>query len=128
MMEKYKPYAPIVLRIALSLVFFWFSANQLMSPSDWTGFLPGFLRSSPTPETFIIANGIFEAVFGLLLLIGIWVRPVALLLALHLFAIVFTVGFNAVGVRDFGLAFATLAVFLNGPDAWCLMNGKNTTS
>jgi hypothetical protein len=44
---------------------------------------------------------------------GIWTRWAALLLALHLAVITFDIGLSAIGVRDFGLTVATLAlVFL----------------
>jgi hypothetical protein len=33
--------------------------------------------------------------------------------------ITLTVGYTSVGVRDFGISMAMLAVFLHGMDAWC---------
>ena len=119
-LNAYQRYAPSLLRLGIALVFLYFSISQLTAPEDWTGFLPKFLRSSPTPETFILANGGFELAAGILLILGVWVRPVALLLALHLAGIVFTLGFNSIAARDFGLMVATFVVFLNGKDAWCL--------
>ena len=62
----------------------------------------------------------FEIIFGTLLLLGIFSRITALLLALHMLHITFTVGYNGIGVRDFGLAMGMIAVFLQGPDVWSL--------
>jgi len=58
--------------------------------------------------------------FGVLLLLGIYTRIVSFFLAIHLFVISFSLGFNDLGVRDFGLAIATLVVFFNGVDDFCL--------
>jgi hypothetical protein len=53
-------------------------------------------------------------------LLGIYTRISALFLGLHLFGIAFSLGINAVRIRDFGLAVATISVFLNGNDFMCL--------
>lgn len=120
-MAKFANYAPAVVRVGISLVFLWFGSSQLGNPEAWTGLLPDWTNILPfEPATLIQMNGIFEVVFGSLLLLGIYVRPVALLLALHMFNIVFTVGYNSIGVRDFGLAMATTAVFLYGADRFSL--------
>lgn len=110
--------ATVLLRIALGLVFLWFGSNQLMNPSGWSGFLPDVALSFPlSPETLIQANGSFEILFAVLLLVGFFTRIVALLLAIHLGAIVLSVGFNEIGVRDFGLTCATLSLFFLPPDS-----------
>lgn len=116
-----KNFAPVVLRVGLSLVFLWFGTEQISNTEVWTGLIPEWITSVSgfPPASLVLFNGIFEILFGLLLLLGIFTRTTSLVLALHLFSIMFTVGYNDVGVRDFGLAMATLAVFLNGPDLWC---------
>jgi uncharacterized membrane protein YphA (DoxX/SURF4 family) len=80
-------YAPSVLRIGMSAVMLWFSFNAL-----------------------------FELAFGVLMLFGIQTRVAAFLLAIHLFDIMYVVGYGEIGVRDLGLAIATLVVAMNGPD------------
>lgn len=114
-------YAAPVLRIALSLVFIWFAIDQLRDPEMWSGFVPLWIVDMGVSATMLVtANAVFEIVFGTLLLLGIFVRPVALLLALHLAGITISLGYNAIAVRDFGLSLATLSVFLQGTDAWSL--------
>lgn len=117
-----KDIAPIVLRIGLSLVFLWFSYSQLTNPEMWTRLVPEYAvsLSGMTATTLVYANGIFELVFGLLLLAGLFVRVAALLLALHLVGIINSLGYGSMGVRDFGLCLATFAVFFFGNDKWCL--------
>ncbi|MBS3099167.1 DoxX family protein [Candidatus Pacearchaeota archaeon] len=116
--EKYsKP----ILRIALSLVFLYFGYQQITSPESWISFVPSFVLSfGLSAKTFIIINSFLELVLGTLMLIGLYTRFSSLILALHLFVIAFSIGLNPLGIRDFGLAFATLVIFLNGVDGFCL--------
>lgn len=118
---KLAVYAPAVVRVGVSLVFLWFGVSQLGDPAAWTRLLPNWTSALPLgPEALIQLNGGFEILFGILLLIGLAVRPVALLLALHMFHVVVVVGYGGVGVRDFGLAMATTSVFLYGSDRFTL--------
>lgn len=120
-LAKLSGYAPAVVRIGMSLVFLWFGFSQLTAPQDWTRLLPDWTAMLPvTSEQLVLFNGGFEIVFGILLLIGLWIRPVALLLALHMFHVTSVVGYGGVGVRDFGLSMATTSVFLHGPDRFTL--------
>lgn len=119
-LEKFKEYAPVVLRISMALVFLWFAINQLISPSNWTGYLPNFLLNTSNPEFFIYMNAIFEIIFGSTLILGMFTRISALLLGIHLLGISITMGWTAIAIRDYGLAFATITIFLNGPDKWCI--------
>jgi len=119
-MNRFARYGPIVLRYALALVFLWFGINQLLSPSDWTGWVPASIAKIIDPSIIVHINGVAEIILGLLLILGIFTRIVALLLAIHLFGIATTIGINTIGIRDFGLSFATLSLAFMNPDAWCL--------
>ena len=57
-----------------------------------------------------MGNGIFEIVFGILLIAGLFTRLVSLFLGLHLIGIMLGLGYNDIAVRDFGLALATLSL------------------
>jgi len=116
-----KELAPIILRVSLSLVFLYFSISQLSDPGSWSGFVPNaFVVSGISANNLVIANGFMELVLGLFLLTGLYVRFSSLILAIHLFGIAFSIGFSPLGVRDFGLAFATLALFFWGADKYTL--------
>jgi uncharacterized membrane protein YphA (DoxX/SURF4 family) len=105
----------------MSIIVLWFGIQQLMNPAQWTIFLPSWAGSLPiSAVTFVLLNGWVECTFGLLLIAGFYTRIIALLLALHLYGIAFTLGYNAIGVRDFGLSTALLSVFFYGPDTWSL--------
>lgn len=123
-------WAPVFLRYGMALVILWFGLQQLTHVADWTAYVPDSIvsMSHMSATTLVYVNGIFEIIFGILLAIGFQVRIAALLLSLHLFDIMFTVGYGEIGVRDFGLAVATLVVFMNGPDILSFQNKKEITN
>jgi uncharacterized membrane protein YphA (DoxX/SURF4 family) len=121
MLKELEKYSKPVLRIALSFVFLYFGISQISSPFVWTGFVPDFVVNMGIgAESVVIMNGVLEILLGSLLLLGFFVRISSGILFLHLIVIASSIGFNPLGIRDFGLAFATLAVFLNGYDWLCL--------
>ncbi|MBI3032487.1 DoxX family protein [Candidatus Woesearchaeota archaeon] len=121
--EKWKEYAPCLVRIGVSLVFLWFGLNQVFDPSSFLGYLPDFATTLPLPPlVLIMINGIFEIILAVLLVLGLCTRIAALLLALHLVGIIISLGYNEIAVRDFGLMLATLSVCLSGNDNLCLVH------
>ncbi len=119
--QKYSGYAPAVLRVGLAIVILWFGVSQVMDQDIWIGYLPPFVFNLPVaPETFVMINAISEIILGLLLITGLWVRPVAGLLAIHLLGITVSLGYNEIAVRDFGLMAGMVAVMLHGADEWCV--------
>jgi uncharacterized membrane protein YphA (DoxX/SURF4 family) len=118
-----KKFAPILLRLSMAAVIIWFGVSQLTDPNSWLGFLPTWTATLPISQTALVyLNGWFELSFGLSLLFGFYTRFVALLLALHLLDITYIVGYNAIGIRDLGLALATISVFLFGSDTFSIDN------
>ena len=114
-MKKNPLTALTLLRLGLAFVFIWFGISQLQNPSQWISFLPSWVALVPISAIgFVLINGLFEIVAGVLLALGAWTRITALLLALHLFGIAFSIGYNAIAIRDVGLAFATLALAIGG--------------
>lgn len=113
-----KEIAPIIVRIALALVFLWFGSQQLTNTSAWLSFVPDAAISSSglSAATLVHFNGAFEIVFGLCLLAGFFTQVCALLLGLHLLVISLSLGTSAIAIRDYGLALATLSIFFYGMD------------
>jgi len=103
-----------ILRFGLAAVFLWFGFSQLFDSAGWIGWVPDWAVSilHVPPAYIVLANGTFEVIAGALLVAGIFVRPVAFLLALHLVLITIEIGLNEIGVRDFGLTMATFALAL----------------
>lgn len=121
-------YSPSVLRIGMAAVILWFSLQQFLHTGSWTAYVPDSVISMThlSAITLVYMNAVFELVFGLLLLFGWQTRIAALLLSVHLFNIMYVVGYGEIGVRDFGLAVATFVVFMNGPDLLCIQRRKIT--
>ena|SRR3989344_1435354 len=120
MLEKYQKYATSLVRIAISLVFLWFGINQLILPENFLGYLPGFLLELDYTKYLVMLNGLSEIILGGLLLVGFLIRPVSLILAVHLLGIIFSLGYNDIAVRDFGLLLVTLSIFIGGADLWSM--------
>lgn len=121
--DKLKPYSIYLLRIGLGIVFLWFGFNQVFDSNSWTSYLPEFISILPIEaKSFVLLNGIMEIIFGTLLILGLFTRISSLILSLHLFGIAFSLGYTAIGVRDFGLAIATLVIFFHGEDDFSLDN------
>ena len=111
-------FAPVVLRIGLSGVFIWFGVSQILNPSVWTSYIPDIAVRITELSAFalVIFNGIFEICMAILLVFGIWIRPVAGLLFLHMCEIVATVGLDPIGVRDVAIAAGLLSTTFYGYD------------
>ena len=118
-LKKGLKYSPIIMRISIALVFLWFGFNQIFLPEDFLGYLPDF-TSSFNPSLLILLNGCLEVILGIFLILGLFTRLASFILAIHLLGIMFSLGYNEIEVRDFGLMMAAFAIFLHGEDEWCL--------
>ncbi len=113
-----KLFSPVVLRIGIAVVFLWFGFDQFIHTKDWIGYVPQSISDmlSLSATTLVHINGVYEIIFGIALLLGFYTRLSAFMLAIHLLDITYIVGYSSIGVRDFGLSVATIAVFLQGKD------------
>lgn len=117
MTSNARRFSPVVLRYGLVLLFLWFGLSQVTDPAGWVSWVPEWASGLfGGAATVVLLNGAFEVIFGVALAVGFYTRVSAFLLALHLFVLAFEIGYNDIGVRDFALAIATLAVALHGPD------------
>lgn len=110
-----KEHAPAIARIALALVFLWFGFTQVFTDL-LIGYVPAWTAAIASPQAVMLTIGIFEIVFGGLLLIGLFTRVSAALLSIYLLVLIFSLGYNEIAVRDLGLLLVLVSVFLNGPD------------
>src|SRR3989344_2300691 len=118
LLYRLAPYSTLVLRIGLTVVLLWFGTSELIDAASWTSYAPSWAHSLGfmSAEQMVIMKGIFERVVGACLLAGFCLRWAAGLLFLHFFPILFSVGYNEIGMRDFGLHMAALSLFLSGDD------------
>jgi uncharacterized membrane protein YphA (DoxX/SURF4 family) len=104
----------LVLRLGLAALFLWFGFSQLFDSVAWVSWVPQWAVDTLhiPPAMIVLGNGLLEVVLGIMLALNLWVRPVALVLAAHLAVITIEIGITPIGVRDFGLTMATLALAL----------------
>jgi uncharacterized membrane protein YphA (DoxX/SURF4 family) len=105
-----------MLRVGLGAVFLWFGYDQFAHTVNWVDFVPDYVisLSGMSAHTLVLLNGALELVGGTALILGFYTRFFAFILALHLVEITVTVGYGALGVRDFGLTVATFASWMFG--------------
>lgn len=100
-----------LIRWGIALVYIWFGFQQLQHPLLFVAWIPKEAGFIPLEGwKLIMLNGGMEVTLGALLLIGVFTRISALVLGLHLAFITYSIGLSEIGVRDFGLTFATLGL------------------
>ncbi len=107
-------YAKLCIRLALAFVFLWFGIDKFIHPAYWSSWVPAWqLALFPFSATALMyLVGAVEAVLGLLLAAGLFVRAAAAIAAAHLLHIVIMLGFSDIAVRDFALFLTAAALFL----------------
>ena len=107
-----RPYNALILRAGIAFSFLWFGWSGVSNTDMWVGLVPAWTAAIATPETLVFLHGIFEIVFGFLLLAGIWTGPIALILLLNLLHTITLLSFGPVMVRDITIALALLSLAL----------------
>lgn len=112
----------LCLRLGLGLVLLWFGMSEIIDPETWSAYVPSLVEAHlPVPlTTFVVLHGIIEILLGSLLLLGFYLKLSSALVALHLFFIVLGVGYNEIGVRDFGLFMAAVALAMSEDNTYSL--------
>ena len=85
------------------------------APELWATFLQPWaasLAGGPTVAT-MMGVAVLDMALGILLILVVWTRIVAVIAALHLLSIVIGLGYNDIAVRDFGLFMAALALAIH---------------
>ena len=124
------PWGLFIIRAGLSGVLLWFGGQQLLVPEDWIGYVPDWASTlgMVSPSVIVLVNGSAEILCGLLILLGVFTRLVALLMGIHLVLIAFSLGNNATAVRDWGLAASFLGLALTGGGALSLEYSSRFTT
>lgn len=138
-LNKNKNHSADIVRIGLALVLLWFGTNQVFDSGSFLGYMPAWAMPHPAHmmhfppihvmhsstinvNSIIIFNGISEIIIGLFLLIGLYTRIFAFIAAIHLFIIAFSLGYNDITVRDFGLALMAVSLVFSGSGELSLDN------
>src|SRR6267154_3949381 len=97
-LEKLKPLGLLVLRLALGASFMFHGYPKLSDPARWLKAFPGM----GFPSYFAYISGILELFGGGLLIIGLFTRGAALLLAIEMGVVLGRVTVPAVGIYNLG--------------------------
>jgi uncharacterized membrane protein YphA (DoxX/SURF4 family) len=109
---RLEPYAPLVARLALGLVFLYFGYNSLFNPTMFARLVPAWTGSLGAAETLVRIHGAIELTLALCLIFGFRVRTVATILFLDLLHIASRLGWGPTAVRDLGLSVVALSIAL----------------
>lgn len=104
--------AVTILRWGLAFVFFYAAVASLLSPLNWIGYFPDFLRAVVPARWLLTGFAIYEIILAIFLFTGrkiVWVSP---LTAITLVGIaVFNLNILDVTFRDVGLIFMALGLY-----------------
>ena len=109
-------YSNLVLRLSLSIVFFWFGIDKFFHPDYWVNaWVPQSVSLFAAnfkirPVDIIYASGVFEVLVGTSLVTNIFIVFFSSLALLFLGSIMLFNGFSEVLVRDIGLMGAFLSL------------------
>src|SRR5574342_1129191 len=104
----------LLLRIGLGGVFLWFGTDKFIHPDIWVHYIPAWFPMLIPVSLFVLLMGIAETLVGLLVLAGFYTRIAAGVAALMLIPILISLGYNEIGVRDFGLLMLALGIAFLG--------------
>ena len=123
--EPLKPYAPTLLRLMAGITFLVHGIAKLLNPAGFIGFVGSL--GFPAPALFGWLVILLEAAGGLLMILGLWARPVALGLVVEMLVTTFVVksqigfiapsGGGAGAELDLMLLAASAAVMILGAGA-----------
>lgn len=133
-LEKLKPLSLLVLRVALGASFMFHGYPKLSEPARWLKAFPGF----GFPSYFAYISGILELFGGGLLVLGLFTRGAALLLAIEMGLVLARTTIPAVGIYNLGkyelplllgamsLALATTGAGVISIDAFTFESGRKS--
>lgn len=98
------------IRLGLAFVFIYFGIDKLINPINWLGYVPAWIETIVPLRQFILANGVLEIILGLGLLYHKTLRIAANIIILFLAAVIASLGFDEITVRDTGLLFMAIAL------------------
>lgn len=102
----------LLLRAALAFVFLYAAISSFISPNDWIGYMPRFMRGIVPDQLLLSGFSLVEIGLSLWLLSGFYVKYAALLAAAMMIGIVvLNPLLLPITFRDIGLFIAALALY-----------------
>jgi len=110
-LKSHSNVAALFLRVGLAIVFLYAAVSSFISPNEWIGYLPGFLRDILPVTVTLGIFSIIELLLAAWLLSGVYVRFAAVVAAAMLLGIIVSnISLLPISFRDIGLLFAALAL------------------
>src|SRR6266567_8842562 len=98
-----------LLRAGLTLVFLYASVNSFLSPQDWVGYFPQFIRDIVPTSILLPIFSVYELGLAAWLLSGLYAKYAALLAAATLAGIVVSnFALLSISFRDIALMLAAI--------------------
>lgn len=99
----------------MGITFAWVGILILRDPAAWAGFIKPWAVDLllATPESTMVATGVFDIIVGFFLLVDVWTFWVSFLAALHLAVVLLVSGIDAITVRDIGLLAGAMATAIH---------------
>ena len=112
----------LVIRLAPGIVFLVFGIGKFVNPVYWLSYIPQSI-SNLIPfdqSTFIYTLGVIEAIIGILLIIGLFIKFISIVSSIHLVLVISSLGFNEISARDFALLLISISLILTNPSKYSL--------
>lgn len=106
------------LRLALASVFLYAAIASFLTPSNWIGFLPAWLKNIIPATTLLVAFSVYEIILSLWLLSGKKIYYASILSLITLFLIIIT------NINDLDILFRDIAIFFSAI-ALAILTKKN---
>ena len=119
--SAYRKFAPLVLRWGIGLIFLWTGVRAAFVPSGLYPLFPEWILDNhlAVADAFARIRGVAVFLLAALLLVGLFTRLAALLLALDLtLTITVLSSFQLFSLEQLPALLALATVFLIGPDVW----------
>ena len=109
----------LLLRSGLAIVFIYAAISAFLNPSNWIGFVPGFIEFIIPKEIFLVIFSIYEVFLGIGLLANYKTFKLALLSSITLFFILFGNIFALdILFRDVAILFMSLSLMALSYKKW----------
>lgn len=88
MKDKKIYFVSILLRLSLSISFFYAAVSSFLNPTNWAGYIPIFLSTNLDAGIFLIIFSIYELILGLFLIFDCKTFYLSILSSITIFLII----------------------------------------
>ncbi len=108
------------MRLGLAVVFVGIGIWEIVQPSYWASYVPPFFSAFIAINTFVMIHGVVLVIVGIAVLLGLYLRAMAVIASLIMLSIVVSVtyyfGFNDIVIRDLAILLLAMALAFDDTD------------